>query len=168
VARLPSRWQRRHAENPPGKNEKRKASFVEVGEYNFVAMRFCAYTVLFLSCFFAEGPQSTPTFPIPDMQEIWPGAKLDDAENQLLKKAVESDLHGIEKYCDQQRPFESVDSADLDLEKLGRGVLVLMTGSRVCGVTSGCPSTHMFAKRKDIGECSAAKGEIPLAGRLPW
>ena len=103
-------------------------------------MHFCAYTVLLLSCLFAEGPQSTTTFPIPaDMHETWPGAKLNDAENQLLKKAVESDLRVMEKDCDQKTPFESVNSADLNLGKLGHGILVLMTGSCVCGVTGGCP-----------------------------
>ena len=108
-------------------------------------MRFFACPLLLLSCLFAAGPQPTSTFPIPrDIEETWPGAKLNDAENQLPERAVPSDLRDLERDCSQKTASASVDSADLNLGKLGQGVLVRMCGSCACGVTGNCPIYAYF------------------------
>lgn len=68
------------------------------------------------------------TFPISaDMRaKIWPGAKLTDADKLLLREAVESDLRRLNRDLqdDQRLKSENMDSADLDLGSLGKGVLV--------------------------------------------
>jgi hypothetical protein len=74
------------------------------------------------------------------MHETWPGAKLTDADKQLLEKAVgpelrdeDEDSRSGEKYS-----FDSLDTTDIALGTLGKGVMVLMSGSSLCG-TGGCP-----------------------------
>jgi hypothetical protein len=74
------------------------------------------------------------------MQEIWPGAKLNDADTRLLRKAMAPDLS---EQSDESQPnnkytFDKVDSAVIDLGTVGKGVIVLMSGSTMCG-TGGCP-----------------------------
>lgn len=108
----------------------------------------CAFLLpLFL---FEQTPQSPATFPMPkDMQEIWPGAKLTDADKLLLREAVESDLRRLNRDLqgDQTLKFESIDSADLDLGSLGRGVLVTFSESVLCG-TGGCP-IYAYVREKN-------------------
>ena len=104
-------------------------------------MRFVTGSLLLSLFLLTPVPQSPATFPMPeDMQEIWPGAKLSDADTQLLRKAVELDLRDLdeEAVAEKKTTFDSVDTADLPLGKLGKGVLVLMSGSPMCG-NGGCP-----------------------------
>lgn len=103
-------------------------------------MRFFACILLLPLLFCGPAPQSAATFPIPDMQEAWPGAKLTDADKLLLRKAVESDLRKLEEEIQSgdRLKLGSVDSADLDLGSLGKGVIVTLSDSVLCG-TGGCP-----------------------------
>ena len=79
---------------------------------------------------------NTATFPIPtDMRETWPGAKLSEADKQLLQKAVSSDLRDLQK--ESQSPVD-VDTAEIALGPLGKGVIALLSNPIVCG-TGGCP-----------------------------
>lgn len=90
----------------------------------------CAFLLPML--LFDRTPQSPATFPIPkDMQEIWPGASLADADKLLLREAVESDLRRLNRDLldDQRLKFESIDSADVDLGSLGKGVLITLSES---------------------------------------
>lgn len=99
----------------------------------------CAFLLPLL--LFAQTRQPPATFPIPkDMQEIWPGPKLTDADKLLLRKAVETDMREFDRVLqeDQRPKFESVDTAGLDLGSLGNGVLVTWSESILCG-TGGCP-----------------------------
>jgi hypothetical protein len=97
-------------------------------------MRLFARAILLPPLLFALAPQSTATFPIPaDMHEAWPGAKLSGADKQLLRKAVTSDLRDL-----QEESQSTVDTAEIALGPLGKGVLVLLSGPLFCG-TGGCP-----------------------------
>jgi hypothetical protein len=67
------------------------------------------------------------------MHETWSGAKLSRADKQLLQNAVNADLR------DLQEEFEStVDTAKIALGSPGKGVLVRLSSSFLCG-TGGCP-----------------------------
>lgn len=108
---------------------------------NFVVMRLLVCSLLLPLLLLVPASQSPATFSIPaDMHETWPGAKLNDVDSQLLRKAVESDLRRLNSDLqdDQRLKFESIDSADLDLGSLGKGVLVTLSESVLCG-TGGCP-----------------------------
>jgi len=100
-------------------------------------MRFSVFAILVT--LFAQVPQTPATFPIPkDMHEIWPGAKLSDTDKQLLRKAVNADLRLFNEQYQSAYTFESVDTADIDLGTLGKGVIVVLSESPECG-TGGCP-----------------------------
>jgi len=89
----------------------------------------------------AQVPQSLASFPIPsDMHEIWPGAKLADAERQSLQKAMAADLDAQQDISQRGKKytFASADTAEVALGSLGHAVLVLMSNSLSCG-TGGCP-----------------------------
>lgn len=104
-------------------------------------MRFFVCSLLLPLFLLTPVPQSPATFPISaDMHEIWPGVKLSDADTQLLRKAVESDLRDLdeEALAEKKNTFASVDTADLPLGELAKGVIVLMSGSPMCG-NGGCP-----------------------------
>ena len=91
--------------------------------------------------FFPQDPHSPVTFPIPaDMRETWPGAKLSDAEKQLLQRAVAPELYDEDEdsRSGKKYSFDSLDTADIALGSLGKGVIVLMSGSSLCG-NGGCP-----------------------------
>ncbi len=90
---------------------------------------------------FPPAPQSSATFPVPaDMHETWPGAKLTGADKQLLQKAVAPELldEDEDSRSGKKYSFDSLDTADIALGTLGKGVIVLMSGSSLCG-TGGCP-----------------------------
>lgn len=94
-----------------------------------------------------------------DIEETWPGAKLNDAENQLLARAVQSDLRDLERDRSQKTGSASVDSADLNLGKLGQGVLVRMSGSCADGVTGNCPLYAYFRETGGFSENSRRQEE---------
>jgi len=113
-------------------------------------MHVLASAFLFSVLVFASAPRPPATFPIPkDMQETWPGAKLTDAEKLLLREAVESDLRRLHRDLqdDQRLKVETMDSADLDLGSLGKGVVVMLSESVLCG-TGGCP-IYAYVREKD-------------------
>ena len=96
-------------------------------------MRPFACAILLPLLLLALAPQSASTFPIPaDMHETWSGAKLSEADKQLLQKAVNADLR------DLQESQSTVDTAEIALGPLGKGVIVLLSRSFLCG-TGGCP-----------------------------
>src|SRR5258708_32594681 len=99
-------------------------------------MRLFACTMLLPLLFFPQDPHSPVTFPIPaDMRETWPGAKLSDAEKQLLQRAVAPELYDEDEdsRSGKKYSFDSLDTADIALGSLGKGVIVLMSGSSLCG-----------------------------------
>jgi hypothetical protein len=80
-------------------------------------------------------PQTVATFPIPtDMREIWPGAKLSEADKPLLQKTVNADVRDLH----EKSPPVDFDSAEIALGPLGKGVIVLLSSRLYCG-TGGCP-----------------------------
>jgi hypothetical protein len=87
-------------------------------------------------------PQPPPAFPIPaDMREEWPGANLNEAEKGLLQRAMAADLRNQgdeDPDSGKKYSFSSIDTAEVALGKLGKGVIVKMSGSFLCG-TGGCP-----------------------------
>jgi len=96
----------------------------------------------------AQSLQAPKSFPIPeDMQEDWPGAGLNDAEAKLLQKAVQADLLEVEADCETKLSLDRVEMAGVSLGKLGKGVVVRMAGSCVCGATGNCP-LRAYALRK--------------------
>jgi hypothetical protein len=100
----------------------------------FVVMRPFACAILLPLLLFALAPQSAATFPIPaHMHETWSGAKLSEADKQLLQKALNADLRVL-----QEEPQSTVDTAEIALGPLGKGVIVLLSRSLFCG-TGGCP-----------------------------
>jgi hypothetical protein len=104
-------------------------------------MCFFACVMSLTLLLFPPAPQSPGTFPIPpDMHETWPGAKLTDADKQLLQKAVGPELRDEDEdsRSGKKYSFDSLDTADIALGTLGKGVMVLMSGSSLCG-TGGCP-----------------------------
>jgi hypothetical protein len=131
-------------------------------------MPFFACALLLLLLPFASAPQSPATFPIPaDMHEIWPGAKLTDADKQLLQKAAAPELHdeNEDSRSGKKYSFESLDTADIALGTLGKGVIVLMSGSALCG-TGGCP---IYAYVHEKGEYKKVLGgEKKGAGPIGW
>jgi hypothetical protein len=118
-------------------------------------MRYHSRVMRIVSCFLvislgllAQSPKSSKLFPIPqNMQERWPGAGLSAADNKLLRKAVEFDLRDLDQYCEDKSNFDRVDSAEIPLGKLGKGVIVRMSGSCVCGATGNCP-IYVYAQEK--------------------
>jgi hypothetical protein len=83
---------------------------------------------------FRTGTAVAATFPIPaDMHETWSGAKLSEAGKQLLQKAVNADLRDL-----QEESESTVDTAEIALGPLGKGVIVRLSRSVFCG-TGGCP-----------------------------
>jgi hypothetical protein len=92
---------------------------------------------LLLRVFFvALALQSAETFPIPaEMRETWPGAKLDEADNQLLQRAVNADLHFRDL---KEKPRYALDTADVALGTLGKAIIVSISSPILCG-TGGCP-----------------------------
>lgn len=90
--------------------------------------------------------QSVATFPIPaDMRETWPGAKLSEADKQLLQKAVNAGVHDLHEESESPVDF---DSAEIALGPLGKGVIVLLSSRLYCG-TGGCP--HFDYVREKTG-----------------
>ena len=67
------------------------------------------------------------------MHETWSGAKLSEADKQLLQKAVNADLRDL-----QEQSQSAVDTAEIALGTLGKGVIVQLSHSSFCG-TGGCP-----------------------------
>jgi hypothetical protein len=67
------------------------------------------------------------------MHETWSGAKLSEADKQLLQKAVNADLRAL-----PEESQSTVDTAEIALGPLGKGVIVLLSRSSLCG-TGGCP-----------------------------
>jgi len=101
---------------------------------NFLAMRLFACAILLPLLLFALAPESAATFPIPaDMHDTWSGAKLSEAGKQLLQKAVNADLPDL-----QEESESTVDTAEIALGPLGKGVIVRLSRSVFCG-TGGCP-----------------------------
>jgi hypothetical protein len=97
-------------------------------------MRLFACAILLPVLLLAPAARSAATFAIPaDMHETWSGAKLGEAEKQLLQKAVNADLRDL-----QQESQSTVDTAEIALGPLGKGVIVLLSRSIFCG-TGGCP-----------------------------
>lgn len=85
--------------------------------------------------------QSREVFPIPvGMQEVWPGVKLSGSDKQLLQKAMEPDLRalGDEPQSNKKFTVNHVDYAEIALGRLGKGVIISVSDSVVCG-TGGCP-----------------------------
>jgi hypothetical protein len=112
--------------------EKRMANYQKALYFLVMRLFVCAILLPLLS--FALAPQSAATFPIPaDMRETWSGAKLSEADKQLLQKAVNTDLRDL-----QEESQSTVDTAEIALGPLGKGVIVLLSRSPICG-TGGCP-----------------------------
>ncbi len=87
------------------------------------------------------------TFPIPQMQEIWPGAQLNPVQRKLLRNAMAPMLAGqIDSESGSTYSFERVVTADVDLGALGKGVIAMMYMSRQCG-TGGCP-IYVYVRQK--------------------
>src|SRR5713101_3711118 len=116
--------------------------------YHATVMRSLACVLLTPLCLIAQDPQSPKSFPIPeDMQEDWPGAGLDEVETKLLQKAVQADLLEVEADCETKLSLDRIEMAGVSLGKLGKGVVVRMSGSCVCGATGNCP-IHAYARKK--------------------
>jgi len=81
------------------------------------------------------------------MQEDWPGAGLNEAETKLLQKAVQADLLEVEADCETKLSLDRIEMAGVSLGKLGKGVVVRMSGSCLCGATGNCPM-HAYARKK--------------------
>jgi hypothetical protein len=64
------------------------------------------------------------------MHETWPGAKLNDADKQLLQKVVNADLRDLdeESQSGTKSAFSTVDTADTALGTLGKGVISFDVG----------------------------------------
>jgi hypothetical protein len=96
-------------------------------------------------------PQSPPTFPIPaDMREDWPGATLNEADKGLLQRAMAAEIRNQgdeDPDSGKKYSFGSIDTADVALGKLGKGVIVKMSGSFSCG-TGGCP-IYVYVREKE-------------------
>jgi hypothetical protein len=75
------------------------------------------------------------------MHETWSGAKLSEADKQLLQRTVNADLRDL-----QEESQSTVDTADIALGTLGKGVIVLMSRSFLCG-TGGCP-IYVYVREK--------------------
>jgi len=117
--------------------------------YHSTVMRSLACVLLIPLCLMAQDPQSPKSFPIPEgMQEDWPGAGLGEVETKLLQKAVQADLLEVEADCETKLSVDRVEMAGVSLGKLGKGVVVRMAGSCVCGATGNCP-LHAYAPKKD-------------------
>jgi len=111
-------------------------------------MRALACLILIPLCLMAQRSRSPKSFPIPeDMQEDWPGAGLNEAETKLLQKAVQVDLLKLEADCETKLSLDRIEMAGVSLGKLGKGVVVRMSGSCVCGATGNCPM-HAYARKK--------------------
>jgi hypothetical protein len=99
-------------------------------------MRLFAGAILLPLILFPVTPQSGGTFPIPgDMREIWPGAKLSEADKPLLQEAVNASLRDLHQESKSPVDF---DSAEIALGPLGKGVIVLLSSRLYCG-TGDCP-----------------------------
>lgn len=101
--------------------------------------------LILTAVFFAGNPlakvqQPAKVFPIPAMQEVWPGAKLNETNRRLLSRAIKADLRELEKISssDKKSSFDDVDTTDISLGSLGKGVIVEISHSELCG-TGGCP-----------------------------
>jgi hypothetical protein len=100
----------------------------------FLFMRLLACAILLRLLPFALALHSASTFPIPtDMHETWSGAKLSEADKRLLQRAVNADLRDL-----QEKSQSTVDTAQIALGPLGKGVIVQLSRSSLCG-TGGCP-----------------------------
>jgi hypothetical protein len=107
-----------------------------------------ACLILIPLCLMAQSSRSPRSFPIPeDMQEDWPGVGLNEAETKLLQKAVQADLLKVEADCETKLSLDRIEMAGVSLGKLGKGVVVRMSGSCVCGATGNCPM-HAYARKK--------------------
>jgi len=117
--------------------------------YHSTVMRSLACVLLIPLCLMAQDPQSPKSFPIPEgMQEDWPGAGLGEVETKLLQKALQADLLEVEADCETKLSVDRVEMAGVSLGKLGKGVVVRMAGSCVCGATGNCP-LRAYAPKKD-------------------
>lgn len=94
--------------------------------------------------------QPPPTFPVPaDMREEWPGANLNEAEKGLLQRSMAAEIRNQgdeDPDSGKKYSFSSIDTADVALGKLGKGVIVKMSGSFFCG-TGGCP-IYVYVREK--------------------
>ena len=107
-------------------------------------MRLFVCAILLSLLRFAPAPQHAATFPIPtDMHETWPGAKLSEADKQLLQRAVNVELRDLQK--ESHSPVD-VDTAEIALGPLGKGVIVALSNPLVCG-TGGCP-VYAYVREK--------------------
>ena len=107
---------------------------------------FCA--LLIPACLLFQDPPATKLFPIPEnMQYEFPGVKLTPREAKLLEKAFSSDLAKLEP-CDKKPLSEQFATAEVSLEKLGRGIVVKLNDSCLCG-TGGCP-INVYIREKDL------------------
>jgi hypothetical protein len=132
----------------------------------FLVMRLFACAILPPLLLLALAPQSAGTFPIPgDMHETWPGAKLSEADKQLLQKALNADLRDL-----KEESQSSVDTAEIALGRLGKGVIVLLSRSFVCG-TGGCPIYAYVREkagyRKVVGSLGWAFAVVDSHGAVP-
>lgn len=95
---------------------------------------------LFVGNLSAMSQQAAKVFPIPAMQEVWPGAKLNETNRRLLWRAINADLRELEKISSsgKKSSLDDVDTADISLGNLGQGVIVEISHSELCG-TGGCP-----------------------------
>jgi len=105
------------------------------------------------------------------MHEIWPGADLTGPEPDLLKKAIEPDLRSLENDCEKRSTFADLAMASISLGSLGKGIIVLMSGSCVCGVTGNCP-IYLYVRAKGsyanvLGGAGWAFGLIDSKNRVP-
>ena len=98
----------------------------------------------------AIAQQPPPAFPIPaDMHEDWPGANLNKAEKGLLQRAMAVEIRNQgdeDPDSGKKYSFSSIDTADVALGKLGKGVIGKMSGSFFCG-TGGCP-IYVYVREK--------------------
>ena len=107
--------------------------------YNSPVMRALACVLLIPFCVMTQSSPSPKPFPIPEnMHETWLGAGLNDAETKLLLKALWADRFDPKADRATKLSLDSIDMAGVSLGKLGKGVLVLMSGSSSCG-NANCP-----------------------------
>jgi hypothetical protein len=129
--------------------------------------RSCAGTISLSILLLGIFPVQTATFPIPsNMHETWPGAKLNDADKQLLQQAVDADFRKLSEEADPGKNFEGAkfQSADISLGTLGSGVIVSISDPVICG-TGGCP-IYAYLREKSAYR-TVLSGEHGM-GSLGW
>lgn len=127
-------------------------------EYNPRIMRYVSHCLLIFSLVFVQGPRAPKLFPIPTtMQKMFPGADLNDADTKLLRKSLEADLGSLDQECGDESLSDSLALAGVDLGKLGKGVIVAVHGSCMCGATGDCPM-FVYAREKDRFRQVASSG----------